>query len=258
MPSFQSAASSSRSSWKPSRHGAGRAGGASLLTVALLFLIASPSFAQSSAIIGKVVHLDSLAVGACADGCPLAEVTVRVVRSDGALAREAVTIGDGSFRVDSLTPGLYTVTARRLGYRNAELAGIHLPAGQTLRVQVRLTRAPSRLSTVQVLASPITIDVMTTELPIHLNREYTKLLPTARDASSVISLVPGARTNQLWGGAPGVSNDYQLDGVSMNHPGLGGDFLSLSVDWIESVEVRGLGVGAENGNFQGGIINAIT
>lgn len=99
---------------------------------------------------------------------------------------------------------------------------------------------------------------MTTELPIHLSRAYTELLPTAREASSLVSLVPGARTNQLWGAAPGVSNDYQLDGVSINHPGLGGDILSLSVDWIESVDVRGLGVGAENGNFQGGIINAIT
>ena len=91
------------------------------LAAAALLRIAAPSFAQSSAIVGRVVQLDSLAVGACADGCPLADATVRVVRSDGALAREAVTIGDGSFRVDSLTPGLYTVTARRVGYRNAEL-----------------------------------------------------------------------------------------------------------------------------------------
>src|SRR5260221_11453368 len=49
-----------------------------------------------------------------------------------------------------------------------------------------------------------------------------------------------------------------MDGVSMNHPGRGGDFLSLGVDWIDALEVRGLGGGAESGNFQGGIINAIT
>jgi hypothetical protein len=217
-----------------------------------------PAFAQSSAIAGKVVQLDSLAAGVCAEGCPIADATVRVARTDGLLTRDAVTTGNGSFLFDSLTPGLYTVTARRLGYRNAELSGIRLAAGQTVRVQVRLTGAPRRLSTVQVLASPVTIDAMTTELPMHLSRDYTELLPSAREASTFISLVPGARTNQLWGGAPAVSNDYQLDGVSMNHPGLGGDFLSLSVDWIEALDVRGLGVGAESGNFQGGIINAIT
>jgi hypothetical protein len=44
----------------------------------------------------------------------------------------------------------------------------------------------------------------------------------------------------------------------MNHPGRGGDFLALSVDWIDALDVGGLGAGAEHGNFQGGIINAIT
>lgn len=229
-----------------------------VLAAAVLSAAAVPLHGQSGAIVGKVVQLDSLAAGVCADGCPLVEAAVHLVRSGRGVAREALTTADGSFRLDSLTPGVYTLTARRLGYRGAELTGIRVADGQTLRLQVRLTRAPRRLSTIEVLASPLSIDAMTTELPIHLSHEYTQLLPTARDASSLVSFVPGARTNQLWGGAPGVSNDYQLDGVSINHPGLGGDFLSLSVDWIESVDVRGLGVGAENGNFQGGIINAIT
>lgn len=217
-----------------------------------------PLRGQAGAIVGRVVQLDSLAAGVCADGCPLADATVHVVRSDGRHARETITIGDGSFRLDSLTPGVYTLSARRLGYRSAELTGIRVAGGQTPRLEIRLTRARLRLSTVTVFASPVSIDAMTTELPIHLSRDYTALLPTAREASSLVSLVAGARTNQLWGGAPGVSNDYQLDGVSINHPGVGGDFLSLSVDWIESVDVRGLGVGAESGNFQGGIVNAIT
>src|SRR5436189_63359 len=88
------------------------------------------------------------------------------------------------------------------------------------------------------------------------------------DATGVFRLAPltaglynvsvrhlGYRSADLAGG---VSNDYRLDGVSMNHPGLGGDLLSVSVDWIESLEVRGLGAGAESGNFQGGIIDAVT
>ena len=228
------------------------------LATTLLATIAPLLLSQSAAIVGRVVQLDSLAAGICADGCPIADAAVHVARSGGGQTRETITLADGSFRLDSLSPGVYTLAARRLGYRGAELTGVRVADGQTLRLQIRLTRAPRRLSTVEVLASPLSIDAMTTELPIHLSRASTELLPSGREASSLVSLVAGARTNQLWGGAPGVSNDYQLDGVSINHPGLGGDFLSLSVDWIESLDVRGLGVGAEEGDFQGGIINAIT
>src|SRR5213079_3187726 len=135
---------------------------------------------------------------------------------------------------------------------------LRVAESQTLTLDVSLTRAPRQLSTIVVVSSATSIDASTAAVSMRLERQITELLPTARDASSLIALVPGARKDQLWGGAAGVSNDYQLDGVSMNHPGLGGDFLSLSVDWIDALDVRGLGAGAEHGNFQGGIINAIT
>jgi hypothetical protein len=193
-----------------------------VLPLAAAVLAANPAAlrSQSGAIVGRVVQLDTAAAGVCVDGCPLAEAAVHVVRSGSANARETMTIADGSFRLDSLTPGVYTLTARRLGYRGAELPGIRVAAGQTLRLQIRLTRGPRRLSSVEVLASPLSIDAMTTELPIHLSREYTELLPTARDASSLVSLVPGALGNQLWGGAPGAPDTGAFDWYDLNNPGI--------------------------------------
>lgn len=139
-----------------------------------------------------------------------------------------------------------------------ELVSVRVAEGQTVSLSVTLTQAPRQLSTIQVVTSRTAIDVARPELTMSIDRTFSELLPATREASGLIALVPGARKDQLWGGAPGVSNDYQMDGISMSHPGLGGDFLALSVDWIERLEVRGLGVGAENGNFQGGIINAVT
>jgi Carboxypeptidase regulatory-like domain len=217
-----------------------------LLTLACLV---EPAAAQAGSIAGVVLGTANQ---------PVSEAAVHAARSDGALARDAVTAADGTFRVSGLSAGLYNVTIRKVGYRNAEVAAVRVAAGQAVALRVSLTQAPRQLSTIQVVASPVTIDATTPEVTVHLDRTFTEQLPTARDASSLIALVPGSRKDQLWGGAPGVSNNYQLDGVSMNHPGLGGDFLGLSVDWIESVDVRGLGTGAESGNFQGGIINAIT
>ena len=183
---------------------------------------------------------------------------VRAERTDKSVARDAVTDARGAFRLTSLTAGTYVVTVHRVGYRNAELPGVRVADGQTRTLSVTLTQAPTQLSTIHVVTSPTSVDATTPELTTRLDRTFTALLPSARDASSLIALVPGARKGQLWGGAPGVSNNYQLDGVPMNHPGVGGDFLGLSVDWIESLEIKGLGAGAEHGNFQGGVINAIT
>lgn len=188
---------------------------------------------------------------------PVASAAVRAAR-DGGTVREALTDGQGAFRLAALPAGLYTVTVRRVGYREAELPLVRVAEGQTVSLSVVLTQAARQLSTIQVVSSPTAVDVSRPDLTISIDRRFSALLPSAREASSLIAVVPGARKDQLWGGAPGVSNDYQLDGVSMSHPGIGGDVLALSVDWIERVEVGGLGLGAEHGDFQGGVVNAIT
>jgi hypothetical protein len=192
------------------------------------------------------------------NGKPVSAASVSAERSGRTSSREGVTAADGRFHLAPLTAGLYTVTVRKVGYRPAELIAVRVAEGQTVNLGVSLTQAPRQLSTIRVVASPTSVNASTPELTQRLDRDVTSLIPSARDASSLIALVPGARKEQLWGGVPGVSNDYRIDGMSMNHPGVGGDFLSLSVDWIDALEVRGLGAGAEDGNFQGGIINAIT
>jgi hypothetical protein len=217
-----------------------------VLGIVLLFVAAAAN-AQSSAIVGRV---------ASEGGRPVSGATV-AARSES-VSREAVTDSAGAFRFSALAAGLYTLTVRRVGYRSAEITAVRVAIGQTVSLEVTLTQAARQLSTIHVVTSPISVDVGTPELSLRLDRTFTELLPSARDASSLIALIPGARREQLWGGAPGITNDYQLDGVSMNHPGIGGDFLSLSVDWVETLDIRGLGAGAEHGNFQGGIINAIT
>jgi hypothetical protein len=216
--------------------------------IPLIFLGFAAVASAQSAIAGRVVE----------GGAPVASAAVYATRSDSSVARETITSADGLFRLAPLTAGLYTVTVRKLGYRSASEAAVRVADGQTVALTVSLTRGARLLSTIRVVSSPTSIDPSTVALTTRLERDVMEVLPTARDASSLIALVPGARKDQLWGGAAGVSNDYQLDGVSMNHPGIGGDFLKLSVDWIQTLEVRGLGAGAEQGNFQGGVINAIT
>jgi hypothetical protein len=192
------------------------------------------------------------------DGKPVSGATVQIVRNDGSSPQSATTDANGLFRVRGLTPGLYRVAARRIGLREARLTSLRIIAGQTTEVRVTLTASPTQLSTVEIRVTPTMIDATTTELTRKITVADVALVPLGRDAASLVELVPGASRGFIWGGAGDASNNYQLDGVSVNHPGVGGDFLSPSVDWIEALEIRGLGAGAEYGDFQGGIVNAVT
>jgi len=225
---------------------------AAVTVFASQFLFPSSTFAQRSAtgaLSGVVVN---------EAGAPVASATIRVARADGSDPHETTADTTGKFAIASLPSGLYQVSARRIGYRVAALPSLRIVARQTSSVRVMLTASPTQLSTVTVRTSATTIDATTTELANRLEAEDVKMIPMGRDASDLVNLVPGAHDGFVWGGAGGAANNYQLDGVSVNHPGTGGDFLAPSIDWIEALEVRGLGAGAEYGDFQGGIINAIT
>lgn len=189
---------------------------------------------------------------------PVEEATIELrspaLPSPRALRADAM----GRFTIDTLPAGVYDLTVRRVGFRTATLAALRVVGGRTTEVRVVLAQSAARLSTVSVVASAITVDASTASQVERLERKDMARLATGRDAASLVALVPGTRVSAVWGGGGDLSNNVQLDGVSTGHPGVGGDFLRPSVDWIERLEVRGLGAGADQGNFQGGVINAIT
>jgi hypothetical protein len=231
-----------------------------VLSVRFILVIAL----AASAVFSKPLSAQRAAGGSIAgvvvgeNGSPVGDATLVISRSDGTQPQTVTSTANGSFRVASLAPGLYRVTARRIGFREATLPFLRIVAGQTADVRVVLTSSPTQLSTVEVRVSPTSIDASTTELAQKITVAQVALIPTGREASSLVDLVPGSRKGFVWGGAGDAANNYQIDGVGVNHPGTGGEFLRPSIDWIESLEVRGLGAGAEHGGFQGGIVNAIT
>jgi hypothetical protein len=222
-------------------------------TLLLVALTAGIANAQ-----GRPTTGDVAGVAVSESGKPVPGATISVSRNDGTSPQLATTDSSGAFRVRSLAPGLYRISAKRLGLREALLPSMRVVAGQTTEVRVLLRASPTELSSVEVRVTPTSIDASTNDLTRRLDVNDVKLVPMGRDASSLVALVPGATKGFVWGSANDAANNYQLDGVSVNHPGLGGDFLSPSIDWIEALEVRGIGAGAEYGDFQGGIINAVT
>jgi hypothetical protein len=125
-------------------------------------------------------------------------------------------------------------------------------------LEVQLAPAPISVEGITVKAERVQIQRENTEFTSRVDETAIRLLPTTHDANDLVALTPGARPDHVWGGANFQANSYRIDGLSANHPGLGGDLLQPSVHWIDRVEVRGLGAGAEYGGFQGGLIDVVT
>ncbi|MGH7475923.1 MAG: TonB-dependent receptor [Longimicrobiales bacterium] len=216
--------------------------------VVLGLVIARPAAAQDAGLLfGRVT----------AESEPVAGAEVLLLRADVA-RHQVATDSSGAFRVSGVAPGEYTLTVRALGFRERSIRGIRIVPGAARVVDVTLESAPVELESLEVVGQRVQISREDTEFSVEVAEEEIMLLPTTYDPKDLVALTPGARAGQVWGGANVQANNYQLDGLAANHPGVGGDLVQPSINWIERIEVRGLGAGAEYGNFQGGLINIVT
>lgn len=222
------------------------------LAAALFALLAGtqPLRAQPGTLQGRVVD--------AATGAPIVAAGVDVNMTPGDLRRGTRTDASGMYRITGLPTGRYRVTIRRAGYNNAS-GLVLLTPGETLTQDWPLEARPVVIDTVTVLAdNPITVDRTQAGFDTRVSATAIDLLPLGADPAEIVALTPGARGEQVFGGATEQANQYQIDGLSANHPGVGGDLVQPSLQWLEAVEVRGLGAPAEYGNFQGGLVNLVT
>ena len=223
------------------------------LSLALMLIAAlTPAVAQGQArpggVAGRVID---------GSGRPLVSVLVTVERPGTPPVARTSTGADGEWRISDLDPGLYRITATRLGYR-ASPHDVQVEPGGTVRLTLVLQPVVYTLDSLVVSAPALSISTTSAELGTQLTVAEIALLPTTLDARHLIAFTPGARPDQIWGGASDQANSYSLDGTTINHPGVGGAFFLPSPTWIETLDVRGLGAGAEVGGAQGGLVDVVT
>jgi iron complex outermembrane receptor protein len=180
------------------------------LVLAVAALAPAPLFAQSAGLAGVI--RDS-------SGGPVPGVTVRVVNEAGGAAQEAVSDGEGAFRVEALTPGTYRLEAALDGFEPAARQQV-LAAGQSAAVELVLT--PARL-TEGVVVTARRVEEVAQEVPIPLSVVDGELVENAGafNVNRLKELVP---TVQFYSTNPRNS--------SINIRGIGAPF-GLTNDGIE-------------------------
>jgi hypothetical protein len=235
----------------------------SLAATLLLAATANSQHLTTGSIAGRVLG---------EEGRPLAGATVVVTSPQGATT--LATDVAGRFLVPYVAPGSCVVRAEMPGYRAAERRDLDVRLGQ--RIELEITLAPGAFTeTVDVTGATPTLDLGSSTLGLTVGTDTLARVPVGRLLAETIYLAPGVsssggagRSNPSISGASGLENQYVVDGVNITNARYGalGVYSSqygslgngVSYDFIDEVQVRTAGAGADAEQSTGGLVSVIT
>jgi hypothetical protein len=190
-------------------------------------------------------------------GGALPGATVTVTGKTG--SQTQVTDTRGEFRFVGLSVGTYSVLAELPGFSKREEQALDLGIGNTIDLKLEL-KVSGVSESVQVTASPITIDTSTTATDSKLSQSLLFSMPISRTNAAVnlLNNAPGINSGSAYGGGANVGSSLMLDGVDTRDPEGGSAWTFFNFNIIEEVQVGGLGAPPEYGGFTGAVVNTIT
>lgn len=218
--------------------------------------LASPGLAHSQ--IGQTAVLQGSVTDASGSPMPGATVTVTSPAQIGG-PRSTVTDANGQYRFPSLAPGSYRVQVELSGFKSYVRDNVRLELGQTIDANVQMEIGTVQESVTVTAESPV-VDTMTSAAQKNLPKEVMELVPfTNRFGPGAMLLAPGVHpTNYTaYGSGGSSSNAYLVDGVDVSDPEGGTIWLFSNHNWIQEVQVIGLGADAEYGGFTGVASNSL-
>jgi hypothetical protein len=181
----------------------------------LVFLVflAFPSFSQvsSGVLLGDARDQKSASVEA---------VFIVARNSDTGFTRSASTNAFGSYRIDDLLPGAYTVTAQHDGFQAVTVSPVFVEVNQKIRVDFDLkVGSVHDTATVTAHGSPVQTDEASEGYTLGSNF-FEELPLLGRNIIDLVTLGPGAIPRQLGGFTHDIMNDLQGNrgAVAFNAP----------------------------------------
>ncbi len=221
--------------------------------VVLLFTTSVFAQRQFGAIEGNLTEIEGLPI-------PGVAITVSSPSLIGGTAL-AYTDSGGYYRFAVLSSGTYEIKAELQGFQTVIRREIRLYVGGTVTVNFAM-QAESISETITVLGAPPLIDSATTATSNTVPPEIVQNLPKPQGFYGMLSLLPltpGVGSDLVaYGGAGEPANRIWVDGVDVSSPQAGYLYADYNYNWIEEVQVAGIGAPAEYGGFTGVVANFIT
>jgi hypothetical protein len=205
-----------------------------------------------------------------ASGAAVVDAVVTVTSPNLQLEEIAVTDKTGTYRIQNLPPGVYTLRVERESYQPYAHEGLDLHADSTIQLDAALLPEMLEAEEIVVVGKTPTVDVGSSAIGLNITSELLSAVPlsmpgskgaAARSFESVADMTPGAQSDTFgvsFLGSSSPENRYLLDGLSVSNATYGVLATPLSIDFIKEVSVLSGGYLPEYGRSTGGILNAIT
>ena len=209
-------------------------------------LLSSAAFAQSSfrgGISGIVEDpQDAIISGA----------TIEATNVATGLIYRAVSTNAGTFSIQDLPLGDYSVAVSFAGFSSVKVDGVRVSAGEIFSLPVHMALASAN-TVVEVQASTLTLDTTTPAKTFTLPKEEVQDIPiNGRSFTNMANMLPGNTTGTTKYVIDGVdNNDVYSNSVGSNQGGVGGvPGTLLPIDSIEEFSAQTQS-GAESGGYSG-------
>ena len=201
-------------------------------------------------------------------GAAIPGATVLITNVDTGVAREVVTNDVGIYYATSLTPGAYRVEAQMPGFKKAVIANVKLEVSANLKINLAL-EVGEVTEIVNVTSEAPLLTTQQSNLGQTVSQQQIEQLPTGRNLFSLLPLSAGVSQqigcdgcenngNMRINGDRPRSQDYILDGTTINAPVFGGQAFNPALDSISEFRVETNSMSAEYGKAGGGIVIAVT
>jgi len=201
-------------------------------------------------------------------GAVIPNAMVKVSNVNTGVVHTFKTNEAGIYNATSLTPGVYKVEATAPGFKTAVVSAITLEVNANPRVDIAL-QVGTTSETVDVVAEAPLLQTQQSNLGQTVAERQIELLPTRRNLYSLLPLAAGVSQQAACDGCGNNGNmringdrprtqDYILDGTTINAPVFGGQAVNPALDSIQEFRVETNSMSAEYGKAGGGIIIAVT
>ncbi|MCK4829782.1 TonB-dependent receptor, partial [bacterium] len=222
----------------------------------LLFLVFcfSTVLADDGKIVGNVTDAET--------GEPLPGTNVYI---EGTTLGAAVDM-DGFFLILNVSPGVYTVIANIIGYKEVRMTGVDIAADATTQLNFVLeatTLESAETIVIEAERPIIRKDISATQ--IELSTEHIKSTPTG-SVTELLNLQAGFEITQDVDKGAGLAirggeireSDFRVDNISMKSNLTDVSFMTVPKTSIKNIQLLTGGFNAEYGQVRSGLLNVTT